>query len=86
MDSKTKHVIDCPFRGDNPISFKWLRTDTGTLPKHMSTEGSKLIIDGARLADTAFYTCNVTGPLNTDSAKVNLTVYSRENLYYYNSL
>lgn len=68
MDLKQKHVIDCPFRGNYPKSFKWVRTDTGTLPKHMSTEGSKLIIDGALLTDTANYSCSITGPLNTDTA------------------
>lgn len=77
MDSKKKHVVDCPFRGDNPKSFKWVRTDTGTLPKHMSTNGSKLIIDGALLTDTANYTCSITGPLNTDTATVNVTIFSK---------
>ncbi|XP_066926896.1 inactive tyrosine-protein kinase 7-like [Clytia hemisphaerica] len=75
IDSTKPHTVACPYQGVNPKSISWIRKDTGALPSHMNVDGSTLVITKPQLSDSGVYTCKIVGPLNSDEATVNLTMY-----------
>ena len=77
MEDSPTSIIECPYRGDNVTSVTWVRKDTGTLPPNMMVNGSDLVIKGPSLNDSAFYTCTVKGPINSDEKSLNLSIYSK---------